>query len=439
MLPSHETYGHVIMVCYHADETHTITYKQTLAMGVIFVNRFLKISKILLILFLINCAGVAGAQPVQSTSEYQKAMQLLAQGSYEMAVEELKALLGQGKFHSPAMVEIGKIRIKQAEAEMSNALAHFSEAADMLNSGIISGGVTGPELPKTLFDLARVYEERIKNYAMAAEIYGKIIEEHPAFLAIDKVYYNLATCQEAMGMYEEAVGNYKKVVTDYGYSTYLAAAQEKMRKLAIGTSAQAGAIEVQETIADEADLSQEVKANMDLGDMHAEAGNFKDAAAAYRKAIQASTDVEDAMAGYRKLISMLDEKEKDYTGAAKALEEMLQRYPDAPGGEDLVYRLGRIYEQDMDSMKTQVIDGRIRYRKSSENVEKALEYYNSVTEKFPDADVSADAFLRKGELYEKELKDYDKARASYQEFLRKFPGHSEADEVRQKLQDIEGY
>ena len=95
--------------------------------------------------------------------------------------------------------------------------------------------------------------------------------------------------------------------------------------------------------------------------------------------------------------------------------------------------------QDMDSMKTQVIDGRIRYRKSSENVEKALEYYNSVTEKFPDADVSADAFLRKGELYEKELKDYDKARASYQEFLRKFPGHSEADEVRQKLQDIEGY
>ncbi len=398
-----------------------------------------QIKSMLIVSLMLLCCNLAEAQPVQSTPEYQKAMQLLAQGTYEQAIEELKTLLGNGKFHSPAMVEIGKIRIKQAEAEMSNALAHFSEAADMLNSGIMSGGVTGPELPKTLYDLARVYEERIKNYVMASEIYNKIIEEHPAFLAIDKVYYNLATCQEAMGMYEQAATNYKKIVTDYGYSTYFQAAQEKMKKLSIGTGAQEGAIVAQTEIAADAKDEQEIKANMDLGDMHAESGNFKEAANAYRKAISASTDPDDAISGYRKLIGMLDEKEKDYQGAAKALEEMLQRFPDAPGGEDLVYRLGRIYEQDMDSMKTQVIDGKVRYRKSSENVEKAIDYYNSVTEKYPDADVSADAFLRKGELYEKELKDYDKARASYQEFLRKFPGHSEADSVRQKLEDIEGY
>ncbi|HOI90617.1 MAG TPA: tetratricopeptide repeat protein [Candidatus Rifleibacterium sp.] len=398
-----------------------------------------QIKSMLIVSLMLLCCNLAEAQPVQSTPEYQKAMQLLAQGTYEQAIEELKTLLGNGKFHSPAMVEIGKIRIKQAEAEMSNALAHFSEAADMLNSGIMSGGVTGPELPKTLYDLARVYEERIKNYVMASEIYNKIIEEHPAFLAIDKVYFNLATCQEAMGMYEQAATNYKKIVTDYGYSTYFQAAQEKMKKLSIGTGAQEGAITAQTEIAADAKDEQEIKANMDLGDMQAESGNFKEAANAYRKAISASTDPDDAISGYRKLIGMLDEKEKDYQGAAKALEEMLQRFPDAPGGEDLVYRLGRIYEQDMDSMKTQVIDGKVRYRKSSENVEKAIDYYNSVTEKYPDADVSADAFLRKGELYEKELKDYDKARASYQEFLRKFPGHSEADSVRQKLEDIEGY
>jgi len=398
-----------------------------------------QIKSMLIVSLMLLCCNLAEAQPVQSTPEYQKAMQLLAQGTYEQAIEELRTLLGNGKFHSPAMVEIGKIRIKQAEAEMSNALAHFSEAADMLNSGIMSGGVTGPELPKTLYDLARVYEERIKNYVMASEIYNKIIEEHPAFLAIDKVYYNLATCQEAMGMYEQAATNYKKIVTDYGYSTYFQAAQEKMKKLSIGTGAQEGAIVAQTEIAADAKDEQEIKANMDLGDMHAESGNFKEAANAYRKAISASTDPDDAISGYRKLIGMLDEKEKDYQGAAKALEEMLQRFPDAPGGEDLVYRLGRIYEQDMDSMKTQVIDGKVRYRKSSENVEKAIDYYNSVTEKYPDADVSADAFLRKGELYEKELKDYDKARASYQEFLRKFPGHSEADSVRQKLDEIEGY
>jgi tetratricopeptide (TPR) repeat protein len=383
--------------------------------------------------------SVLKAQPVQTTPEFQTAMQLLAQGSYEMAVEEMKKLLGNGKFHSPAMVEIGKIRIKQAETEMSSALAHFTEAADMLNSGIQSGGVSGPELPKTLFDLARVYEERIKNYVMAAEIYQKIIEEHPAFLSIDKVYYNLAVCQEATGQIEEAAANYKKIVTDYAYSTFLAAAQEKMRRLAIGTSVQEGAIAAQENIVEDADNEQEAKASLDLGDMRAEAGDYKQAADAYRKAIQASTSQEDAVNAYRKLISMLDEKQKDYDGAARALEEMLQRYPDAQGGEDLIYRLGRIYEQDLDAMKTQVIDGKVRYRKSTENVEKAISYYNSLTEKFPDADESAEAFLRKGELYEKELKDYDKARKSYQEFLRRFPGHSEADSIRDRLEEIQGY
>ena len=90
-------------------------------------------------------------------------------------------------------------------------------------------------------------------------------------------------------------------------------------------------------------------------------------------------------------------------------------------------------------MKTTVIDGRIRYRKSPENVEKALNYYNSVTEKFPDADVSADAFLRKGELYEKEKRDYDQARKSYQEFLRRFPNHDEAENIRERMREIEDY
>lgn len=394
----------------------------------------------LLTLTLCSAASLeVSAQPVQTTPEFQSAMQSLANGSYEQAVDELKKLLGNGKFHAPAMVEIGKVRVKQAESELSSALAHFSEAADLMNGGIQAGGVSGPELPKAIFDLGRVYEERLKNYVMAAEMYKKVIEDHPAFLSIDKVYFNLASCQEMLGQNEEAAQNFKRIVTDYAYSTYHAAAQEKMRKLAIGTGVQADAIRAQEIIADEADSSEEVKASLDLGDMKAEAGDFRQAARAYQKAIQATTDQEEAIMAYRKLISMLDEKQKDYDGAAKALEEMLQRFPDATGGEDLIYRLGRIYEQDLDSMKTQVIDGRVRYRKSSENVEKAINYYNSLTEKFPDADVSAEAFLRKGELYEKEIKDYDKARKSYQEFLRRFPGHGEVDSIREKLEDLQGY
>ena len=383
---------------------------------------------------------IVAAQPVQVTPEFQNAMQQLAQGAYDAAIEELKPLLGQGKFHAPAMVEIGKIRIKQAESQMSSALANFSEAADMLNNGLQSGGASGPELPKALYDLARVYEERLKNYPMAIEIYNRIIADHPAFLAIDRVYYNLATSHEAIGQIERAAENYHKIVADYSYSACFSAAQERMKKLAVGTGIQEDAISTQEDVAAAADAEEAAQASMDLGDMQAESGNFTRAAAAYRQAAAAAGDQEEAVRAYRKLIDVLDAKQKDYQGAADALEEMMDKYPNAPGASDLVYRLGRIYEQDLDSMKkTTTADGRVRYRKSAVNVEKALNYYNSVTEKYPNADVSADAFLRKGELYEKELRDYDEARKSYQEFLRRFPRHEQSAKIREKLQDIEGY
>jgi tetratricopeptide (TPR) repeat protein len=338
------------------------------------------------------------------------------------------------------MVELGRIRMKQAENEMSLSMAHFSEAADAMKTGLEGNGISGPELPKTLYDLGRLYEERLKNYLSASEVYEQIVTNHPGFLSIDKVYFHLASCYEMLGQTEEAVRYYQKVVTDYSYSSFFNAAQEKMKALAVGTSFESNAIQAQANIFDEAEEGAgEARAGLDLGDMHAEAGNFSQAVDAYRKAANAATDQETGVQAYRKLVDMLDSKQKDYEGAAQALEEMLRKYPDAEGAEEQMYRLGRIYEEDLDSLKTHVIDGRVRYRKSAENVRKAINYYNSVTEKFPDADVSADAFFRKGELYEKELKDYDQARKSYEEFLRRFPYHSEADAVRQRLEEIEGY
>ncbi|GAB4269553.1 MAG: hypothetical protein Kow0029_05610 [Candidatus Rifleibacteriota bacterium] len=380
------------------------------------------------------------SQPVQSTAEYQAASQYLAQGAFEQALDEIKKLISNEKFHAAAMVEIGRIRMKQGESELSAAMAHFSEAAEAMKAGLNSNGVSGPELPKTLYDLGRVYEERLKNYVSAAEVYEQIVEQHPGFLSIDKVYFHLATCYELTGRTEDAVACYKKVVTDYSYSSFRKAAQQKMKELAVGTSYEEGAIEAQKNIVEDAEEGvSEAKASLDLGDMHAEAGNYSQAIDAYRKAVSSGAGQEISLQAYRKMIDLMDGKQKDYEGAAKTIEEMVRKYPDAEGNDEALYRLGRIYEEDLDTLKTQVIDGKVRYRKSVENIEKAIEYYNSVTEKYPDADVSADAFLRKGELYEKELKDYDQARKAYQEFLRRFPNNSQADYIREKLQEIENY
>jgi tetratricopeptide (TPR) repeat protein len=405
-----------------------------------FFNYSVKLSIFLAMVLSGWCAPDALAQPVQATAEYQTASQFKAQAAYESAADEIKKLIGDRRYHAAAMVELGRIRKLQAESEMTSAMSHFYEAAEAMREGLDSGGVTGPELPKTLYNLGQLYEEKLKNYLVASEIYEELIINHPAFLSIDKVHYHLGNCYELTGRIEEAVEQYKKVVTDYSYSSNFAIAQEKMKQLAVGTSYQDSAIEAQMEVYEDADEgSDSARASLDLGDMQAEAGNFSQAVDAYRRAADMAYDQGTGVKAYRKMINVLDNQQKDYEGAANALEEMLRKYPDAPGNEEYIYRLGRIYESDIDSLKTQVIDGRVRYRKSVENVRKAIDYYNSVTEKFPDADISADAFFRKGELYEKEIKDYDKARRSYEEFLRRFPFHGEADKVRQRLQEIEDY
>lgn len=380
----------------------------------------------------------ASAQ-IQGTSEFQDAMRALATSDYDTAISSMEGLLN-GPYRDNAYIEIGKIKQRQAESEMSSALKHFYEAAEMLSAGLSSGAVRGPEMPKLLYDLANIYEERLKDYPKAIDIYEQIIEHYPTFMTIDKVYYNLASICEIVGKYEEASEYYSIIVADYSYSTYFATAQEKMKKLAIGTKSQETALELQEYLVDEADSDTEMQANIDLGDMQAEAGQYKNAADSYRNALRAASYGEDAIDIYRKLVNVLEEKQKDYEGATQAIEEMLTRYPNVQGGEDLVYRLGRMYETDLDSMrKTVDSSGNVRYRKSRENLVKAADYYSKVISNYPYSAAAADAYLRQGEIYSKELWEYDKARKAYEAFIRNFPDHSENSNARQKLEELKGY
>lgn len=379
------------------------------------------------------------AQSIQSTSEYQDAMKSMGQGDYNQAFELISPLMQNNKHRSAAMVELGRIRLRQADSEMSYAISHYNEAAEYMNNGLSSKGVTGSEIPKALFDLATIYSEKLKNYVQAREAYSKIIEEYPSYLAIDKVYYNLAVCEEAMGMIEDAAVHYQKVVKDYPYSTFFEIAKERSKNISMGTSSAESAIETQEEYAaDKAYTDEGGKANLDLGDMQAESGKYKQAAASYRKAIRDANSQEEGVEAYRKLVSMLDEKQKDYKGAAAAIEEMLDTYPNAQGNEEMMYKLGQIYENDMDSMTKKVVDGKVRYKKSDESSRKAIEYYDSVTDKYPESNVAADAFIHKGKIYE-ELKEYSEARAEYERFLKEFPQHSDAASIREKLKELEGY
>ena len=390
-------------------------------------------------LFLCGCSVDSFAQSIRGTAEYQAAMQALAESRYQDAYDSLAPMIQDSRTRGSALVEMGRIRLKQAESEMSLALSHYNEAAEFMNGGIADNGVSGSEIPKVMFDLAMIYNDKLKNYVQAHELLSKIVDDYPTYMAIDKVYYNLAACEELMGMKEQAAVHYQKVVSDYAYSTYFSAAQEKLKSISSGTSVAESAIETQEQIADNKSYTEEGgKANLDLGDMQADAGKYKQAAASYRKAIRDANSQEEGVEAYRKLVSMLDEKQKDYKAAAAAIEEMLEAYPNARGNEDMIYKLGQIYENDMDSMVKKVDNGKVRYRKSDESSRKAIDYYNSVTDRYPDSQVAAEAFIRKGKIYE-DLKEYSEAKAEYERFIKEFPQHNDAPAIRNKLKDLEGY
>jgi len=382
-------------------------------------------------------SSMAFGQAIQATPEYQQASQLLSQNNYDGAISALQNLLTVPTYAVEAKLEIGNIRKRQAEGEFALAISHFSEAAANILDVIKAGGLKGSEGAKTLLELGLIYEDRLADYAKAAEVYSQILQGYPSFLSLDKVVFHLANCYEKLGKISEAANAYREIVLKHPYSTYFPIAQNRMKILSPGTKEAQAAIEAQETLVEGAKTDlQAAKASMDLAAMYAKEGDFKKAIQEYRKVAAEAPTPELAREAYQKMATLMDEKEKDYSGAAAALEEMVHRFPNDPGNEKSLMRLGKIYEQNMDDLKVRIRDDRVLYKKDTGNIEKAINYYNQITESGGDADIVAEAFLRKGELYEKQLKDPDEAKRQYEEFLKRFPDHQEAEKVREKLKKL---
>jgi outer membrane protein assembly factor BamD (BamD/ComL family) len=61
-----------------------------------------------------------------------------------------------------------------------------------------------------------------------------------------------------------------------------------------------------------------------------------------------------------------------------------------------------------------------------------------ILDEYADDVLSDDAFFLQGEIYERQLKDKDKAMEIYREFLTKFPGSVFAAEARKRFRTLRG-
>lgn len=411
--------------------------------------KFCRKSSLFFLLLLIYCLGKYNTFAQTSTSdeqkaiihltpEYQNAREMINRGEYESAINALQSLLTQPQFSAAAMIEIGMLRQKQAENEYSKAMMHFQEAARYLENVVKSTNISDSEKQRILYDLGKIYDEHLKDYEKAVNALAELVANYPQFISIDKAVYRLASCYEKIGDISEAAKWYKEIVDRYPYSTYFQIAQSKMKNLSPSKQFLKSAIETQERIVETAtDELQSAKATLDLANMHMKAGNYRQAVEEYKKVINDSPNSELALEAYKSIITLLDEKSKDYKEAANAIEELVTKYPDLPELDKYLLRLGQIYEKDLETYKTRVVDGVVRYKKDKENIEKAIEYYNKVTEKYPDSDSAAEAYIRKGEIYLESLKDTQEAKRQFQEFLRKFPDHPQAASIRERIMKLD--
>ena len=120
---------------------------------------------------------------------------------------------------------------------------------------------------------------------------------------------------------------------------------------------------------------------------------------------------------------LLDEKKT--TEAVTSLETLVNEYPESEIAPQALVQLAQIYQNQLD-----------KNIKPKESFEKAEEYFMQVYEKYPDSEEAPKALLMSGFILANDLQNYDKATASYNLFLEKYPLHPLAVSAKEELDNV---
>lgn len=118
-------------------------------------------------------------------------------------------------------------------------------------------------------------------------------------------------------------------------------------------------------------------------------------------------------------------KAKNYAGAASEYEKLLTQFPNSSYSEDCYFALAGIYQME-----------KIPNLKKEVAMNKAVNYLQKYYSKFPNKERTPKVLFMIGYIRANELKDYDSARLSYNEFLSRYPQHELASSVKLELENL---
>jgi outer membrane protein assembly factor BamD (BamD/ComL family) len=118
-------------------------------------------------------------------------------------------------------------------------------------------------------------------------------------------------------------------------------------------------------------------------------------------------------------------KVKNYAGAASEYEKLLTQFANSSYSEDCYFALAGIYQME-----------KIPNLKKEDAMNKAVNYLQKYYSKFPNKERTPKVLFMIGYIRANELKDYDSARLSYNEFLSRYPQHELASSVKLELENL---
>ena len=93
------------------------------------------------------------------------------------------------------------------------------------------------------------------------------------------------------------------------------------------------------------------------------------------------------------------------------------KYPEDPKSADYLYNAANVSMNLMNSQK-------------------AIILFDRVMTEYPDYEKNAECLFMKGFIYDNNLKDYDKAKEIYEEFLERYPDDEFADDARASINNL---
>ncbi len=123
---------------------------------------------------------------------------------------------------------------------------------------------------------------------------------------------------------------------------------------------------------------------------------------------------------------------KDIKATIETSEKFIKAFPQGVNTAQVMYDLGGIYDQGMDSSKTASLSDSL-----------AVEQFHQLVQQFPTSPLAPKAAFQMGFILENDLKQFDNAKAAYRNYIKAFPNHEmvkdaqfEIDNMGKPLEDI---